>query len=131
MLPYLFIKSSYKIWLFTLSLITMLGKSMMNIFRGYDRQLTRMAIYDEKVYWTENKETSLFSIDLSRSLEVTTVLHDIIPLSSIAIWNPEMKGNDKIQSKCLISNTCNLFNWIFTQTLLFPIFFTLSKACIF
>ena len=75
----------------------MLGKSMMNIFRGYDRQLTRMAIYDDKVYWTEDKETSLFSIDLSRNMKETTVLHDIIPLSSIAIWNPEMKGNDKLQ----------------------------------
>ena len=77
-----------------------------------------MAIYDDKVYWTEDKETSLFSIDLSRNMKETTVLHDIIPLSSIAIWNPEMKGNDKLHSKCLISNTYNLFNWIFTQTLL-------------
>ena len=99
----------------------MLVKSMMNIFRGYDRQLTRMAIYDDKVYWTEDKETSLFSIDLSRNMKETTVLHDIIPLSSIAIWNPEMKGNDKLQSKCLISNTCNPFNCIFTPN------FTLSN----
>ncbi|XP_078324156.1 prolow-density lipoprotein receptor-related protein 1-like isoform X2 [Crassostrea virginica] len=68
---------------------------------GYDRQLTRMAIYDDKVYWTESKETSLFSIDLSRSLEVTTVLHDIIPLSSIAIWNPEMKVEE---SACSVDN---------------------------
>lgn len=54
-----------------------------------------MAIYNDVLYWTEDMGTSLFSVSLWSSQEETIVLHDIIPLSSIVIWNPELTGKQK------------------------------------
>lgn len=54
-----------------------------------------MAIYNDVLYWTEDMGTSLFSVSLRSSQEETIVLHDIIPLSSIVIWNPELTGKQK------------------------------------
>uniref|UniRef100_K1R3X5 Low-density lipoprotein receptor-related protein 6 n=1 Tax=Magallana gigas TaxID=29159 RepID=K1R3X5_MAGGI len=59
-------------------------------WQGYNRDLTRMAIYNDVLYWTEDKGTSLFSVSLRNNQDETIVLHDIIPLSSIVIWNPKL-----------------------------------------
>uniref|UniRef100_K1QMY2 Prolow-density lipoprotein receptor-related protein 1 n=1 Tax=Magallana gigas TaxID=29159 RepID=K1QMY2_MAGGI len=61
---------------------------------GYNRDLTRMAIYNDVLYWTEDSGTSLFSVSLRNNQEETIVLHDIIPLSSIVIWNPKLTECD-------------------------------------
>lgn len=54
-----------------------------------------MAIYNDVLYWTEDSGTSLFSVSLRNNQEETIVLHDIIPLSSIVIWNPKLTGKPK------------------------------------
>lgn len=54
-----------------------------------------MAIYNDVLYWTEDIGTSLFSVSLQNSQEETIVLHNIIPLSSIVIWNPKLTGKQK------------------------------------
>lgn len=54
-----------------------------------------MAIYNDVLYWTEDSGTSLFSVSLRNNQEETIVLHDIIPLSSIVIWNPKLTGKQK------------------------------------
>lgn len=54
-----------------------------------------MAIYNDVLYWTEDSGTSLFSVSLRNNQEETLVLHDIIPLSSIVIWNPKLTGKQK------------------------------------
>lgn len=57
-----------------------------------------MAIYNDVLYWTEDRGTSLFSVSLRNNQEETLVLHDIIPLSSIVIWNPKLTGKAKKNS---------------------------------
>lgn len=57
-----------------------------------------MAIYDNVLYWTEDGGTSLFSVSLRNNQEETIVLHDIIPLSSIVIWNPKLTGKQQKNS---------------------------------
>lgn len=57
-----------------------------------------MAIYDNVLYWTEDRGTSLFSVSLRNNQEETIVLHDIIPLSSIVIWNPKLTGKQQKNS---------------------------------
>lgn len=54
-----------------------------------------MAIYNDVLYWTEDSGASLFSVSLRNNQEETIVLHDIIPLSSIVIWNPKLTGKQK------------------------------------
>lgn len=54
-----------------------------------------MAIYNDVLYWTEDSGTSLFYVSLRNNQEETIVLHDIIPLSSIVIWNPKLTGKQK------------------------------------
>lgn len=54
-----------------------------------------MAICNDVLYWTEDSGTSLFSVSLRNNQEETIVLHDIIPLSSIVIWNPKLTGKQK------------------------------------
>lgn len=54
-----------------------------------------MAIYNDVLYWTEDSGTSLFFVSLRNNQEETIVLHDIIPLSSIVIWNPKLTGKQK------------------------------------
>lgn len=54
-----------------------------------------MAIYDNVLYWTEDRGTSLFSVSLRNNQEEAIVLHDIIPLFSIVIWNPKLTGKQK------------------------------------
>lgn len=54
-----------------------------------------MAINNDVLYWTEDSGTSLFSVSLRNNQEETIVLHDIIPLSSIVIWNPKLTGKQQ------------------------------------
>jgi hypothetical protein len=51
-----------------------------------------MAIYGNMIYWTEDRGTSLFSVDIQNSDEEDIVLHDTPPLTSITISSPNESG---------------------------------------
>ncbi|XP_056011718.1 low-density lipoprotein receptor-related protein 2-like isoform X2 [Ostrea edulis] len=69
-------------------------------WQGNGRMLKRMAIYGNTIYWTEDKETSLFSVDVQNSDEENIVLHDTPPLMSITISSPD----ETVETACSINN---------------------------